>query len=81
MLKGEISITAEGQSDASLRRIFTGTMKATWKNNLENELLKVCPQAKIIKSSYGDDPYNYIAGPIDLRITCEIPDYATVTDF
>ena len=78
-LTGEISITAEGQSDASLRRMFTGTMKATWKTNLENELLKICPQAKIVKSSYGDDPYNYMAGPINLRISYEIPDYATVT--
>ena len=79
-LTGEITVTAEGQSDASLRRMFTGTMKATWKNNLGNELLKICPQAKIIKSSYGTDPYNYMAGPIDLKISYEIPDFATVTD-
>ena len=79
-LTGEISVTAEGQSDASLRRMFTGSFKANWKNNLENELLRIAPQAKILKSTYGDDPYNYMAGPIDLRISYEIPDYATVTE-
>ena len=79
-LAGEISITAEGQSDASLRRMFTGSMKALWKSNLENELLKISPQAKIVRSTYGDDPYNYMAGPINLKIIYEIPDYATVTE-
>ena len=78
-LTGEISVTAEGQSDASLRRMFTGSGKANWKSNLENELLKIAPQAKILSSSYGDDPYNYISGPIHLKINYEIPDYATVT--
>ena len=79
-LTGEISVTAEGQSDASLRRMFTGSFKANWKMNLENELLKIAPQAKILKINYGDDPYNYMSGPIDLRISYEIPDYATVID-
>ena len=78
-LTGEITITAEGQSDASLRRMFTSSFKANWKSNLENELLKIAPQAKILKSTYGDDPYNYISGPINLKISYEIPDYAIVT--
>ena len=79
-MTGEISVTAEGQSDASLRRMFTGSYKALWKNNLENELLKIAPQAKILNSSFGDDPYNYISGPIDLKISFVISDYATVAD-
>jgi len=79
-LTGEISVTAEGQSDASLRRMFTGAGKAYWKSNLENELLKIAPQARILSSSYGDDPYNYLSGPIHLQINYEIPDYATVTE-
>ncbi|MEI7523106.1 MAG: DUF3857 and transglutaminase domain-containing protein [Mariniphaga sp.] len=79
-LTGEISVTAEGQSDASLRRMFSGSFKALWKNNLENELLKISPQAMIVKSSFGDDPYNYMAGPISLTISYIIPDYATVAN-
>ena len=79
-LTGEISVTAEGQSDASLRRMFTGSYKALWKSNLENELLKIAPQAKIVMSSFGDDPYNYMSGPIDLKISYVIVDFATISD-
>ncbi|GAI77872.1 unnamed protein product, partial [marine sediment metagenome] len=42
-LTGEISVQAEGQSDARLRRMFTGSCKSLWKKNLENELLKIYP--------------------------------------
>ncbi len=79
-LTGEITVTAEGQSDAALRRMFTGSIKALWKSNLENELLKVAPQAKVLNIAFGDDPYNYMAGPINLRLNYEIPEYATITD-
>ena len=79
-LTGEISVMAEGQSDASLRRMFTGALKASWKANLENELLRIAPQAKIRSVSFGDDPYNYMSGPVNLKIKFEIPAYATVTD-
>ena len=79
-LKGEIVIEAEGQSDAALRRMFTGTYKALWKANLERELLTISPQANVLSVDYGTDPYNYMAGPIELKITFEIPDYAIVSD-
>ena len=79
-LTGEITVTAEGQSDAALRRMFTSSMKSMWKSNVENELLKIAPQSKILKLSYGDDPYNYMSGPICLKIKYEIPEYAIVTD-
>ncbi len=79
-LTGEISIEAEGQSAASLRRMFTGSFKALWKHNLENELLTICPQATVLSVDYGIDPYDYMAGPILLRLKFEIPDYALVSD-
>jgi hypothetical protein len=79
-LTGEITVTAEGQSDAALRRMFTGSIKSMWKSNVENELLKIAPQSRILNSSYGDDPYNHLSGPICLKIKYEIPEYATATD-
>ncbi len=79
-LTGKISIEAEGQSDARLRRLFTGSYKALWKKNLENELLSVSPQAKIVVVDYGNNPYDYMAGPILLKMTFRIPDYALVSD-
>ena len=78
-LTGEIHFTAEGQSDAALRRIFTGSFKALWQRNLENELLKITPQARIISASYGANPYRYMDGPIELKIEFVIPDYAMFT--
>ncbi len=79
-LTGEIAIEAEGQSDASLRRMFTGAFKALWQENLENELLAICPQATIDSVDYGTDPYNYMAGPILLKLSYRIPDYALISD-
>jgi hypothetical protein len=79
-LTGEIAIEAEGQSDASLRRMFTGSFKALWQENLENELLAICPQAIIDSVDYGIDPYNYMAGPILLKLRYRIPDYALISD-
>ena len=78
-LKGEIAIEAEGQSDAALRRMFTGSDKAYWKTNLERELLVVSPQAKVVSADYGKDPYDYMSGHIKLKIAFEIPDYAIVS--
>ncbi len=79
-LTGEVVIEAEGQSDAALRRMFTSSYKALWKVNLERELLTISPQANILSVDYGTDPYNYMSGPIRLKITFEIPDYAIVSD-
>ncbi len=75
-LTGEITVEAEGQSDAALRRMFTGSYKELWRSNLERELLTVSPQAKVVLLDYGKDPYNYMAGPIKLKIGYEIPGYA-----
>ena len=79
-LTGEIVVEAEGQSDAALRRMFTGSYKAFWKSNLERELLSVSPQAKLISVDFGSNPYDYMAGPIKLKIAFEIPDYAIVSE-
>jgi hypothetical protein len=75
-LKGEITVEAEGQSDAALRRMFTGSYKALWRSNLEREILSVAPQSRIVSLDYGKDPYDYMAGPIKLKIKYEIRDYA-----
>ncbi len=78
-LTGEITVEAEGQSDAALRRMFTGSYKALWKSNLERELLSVSPQAKLISVDFGPDLYDYMAGPIKLKVAFKIPDYAIVS--
>ena len=78
-LVGEFLLTAEGQSDASIRRMFTSNFKSEWKKSVERELLKVSPQAQIINIDFGK-PYDYQSDYIHLKVNYSIPDYALVTN-
>lgn len=78
-LNGEISIVAEGQSDASVRSMFMYYFKTQWESNVEKEMLDVFPLAKIQSVEYGD-PYNYLSSPITIKIKYSIPDFAIVSD-
>ena len=79
-LEGEVYITAEGQTDASIRGMFTRAYKSEWEKNLEAEFLRINPKAEIISMDYGDNPYNHMAGPIEITVNYRIPDYAFVGD-
>jgi hypothetical protein len=78
-LKGEFLLTAEGQTDASIRRMFTSNYKTEWKNSVERELLRVSPQAEIIEMDFGK-PYEYQKDFIHITIKYIIPNYAIVTN-
>lgn len=75
-LSGQFVITAEGQSDSNIRRIFTRGWQSEWEASLENQLLAVSPKAKLKKVDYGKNPKDYQAAPIKITFTYEIPDYA-----
>ena len=75
-LRGELIVTAEGQSDSNVRRVFTTGWQSDWKNSMEKQLLAVSPKAKIISVDWGKDPADYQAAPIRLVFRYEIPDYA-----
>jgi uncharacterized protein DUF3857/transglutaminase superfamily protein len=78
-LVGEFTLTAEGQSDASIRRMFTGNYKSEWRKSIEKEILKVSSQARIISMDFGM-PYEYLASNIQIIIKYTVPDYAIVTE-
>jgi hypothetical protein len=78
-LQGQVTITAEGQTDASIRRMFTGNYKSEWKQSVEKEILKVAPQAQITSIDFGK-PYDYLDSNIKIVIDFKIPDFAIVTD-
>jgi len=78
-LSGEFILTAEGQSDASVRRMFTSNYRSEWKNSIERELLKVAPQAIIIDMDFGK-PYEYQKDFIHITVKYTIPYYAIVTE-
>lgn len=76
-LTGEFTVSAEGQSDGSVRRTFMGFLD-NWKSGLEKELLNVSPHARLVSVDYGKDPTNYTAAPIKIKMKFVIPDYAMV---
>jgi hypothetical protein len=76
-LEGEYDVTAEGQTDAAVRGMFTRAYMADWAANVEKEVLHISPLAQLVKVTY-DDPYNYLAGPIQMHFKIRIPEYATV---
>ncbi|RPH28636.1 MAG: DUF3857 domain-containing protein [Bacteroidales bacterium] len=77
-LMGEFTLTAEGQSDASVRGIFTRNFKADWQSSFERELVKISPRIEIIGMSY-TDPYAYLLQPVQIKVKYRIPDYAIAT--
>lgn len=77
-LYGEFTLSAEGQSDSNVRRIFTRGWQSEWTNALERELLNVSPNARLKQVDYGKKPKDYQAAPIRITYRYEIPEYATV---
>ncbi len=78
-LKGTLTITAEGQSDGSVRGYFKNSNKTKWDQNIEHEFQRIHPKAAITRLEYGD-PMDYLSGPIRIMIDFVIPDYAVVSE-
>ncbi len=78
-LKGQFTVTAEGQSDAAVRGVFSYYQKAEWKNNVEKELLRIAPNAQITKMEYTRNE-DYQKTPVRIYYEYEIPDFAVVTE-
>ncbi len=75
-LTGTLTITAEGQSDAAVRGVFSAP-QSQWRSNLERELLSIAPNAEIVDIQY-NDPDHYLDHPVSITYTYRIPHYATV---
>ncbi|MEI7727350.1 MAG: DUF3857 and transglutaminase domain-containing protein [Bacteroidota bacterium] len=77
-LAGRITITGEGQSDAAIRGLFKYSNKTTWYQNVERELLRLWPQAKVSQVKYSD-PVDYQKYNIWIAIDYTIPEFALVS--
>lgn len=75
-LVGTITITAEGQSDRSVRGVFN-CRTAEWRRNLEIELLKINPNAIISGITHTDND-DYLLQPVSITYRYIIPGYATI---
>ena len=78
-LVGEYIVTAEGQSDASVRSPFTKSYVANWQKAMENEILSIDPEAKMLSVNYGKNPDYYLDAPIKITAKFSIPSYAVKT--
>ncbi|MFP4024844.1 MAG: DUF3857 domain-containing transglutaminase family protein [Thiohalospira sp.] len=78
-LEGSIYVTADGQSDAAIRGMFTRNLKTNWENALEMELKSINQNMEILEMKFSD-PYGYMEEPINISFKFRIPDYATVTE-
>ena len=79
-LVGKFTISAEGQSDSNIRRIFTTGFQSEWRNTMEKQLLNVSPKAVMKSVDYGRSPKDYQKAPISITFTYEIPEYAMKGD-
>ena len=79
-LRGKMTVTAEGQSDSQIRRIFTNGWQTDWKSYIENQLIAVSPKARVTAMNWGENPKDYQAAPIKIELEYTIPDYAIVTN-
>ena len=77
-LSGRITITGEGQSDAAIRGLFRYSNKTMWFQNVERELLRLWPQAKVTQIKYSD-PADYLNYNTWLAIDFSIPEFALVS--
>ena len=74
-LSGSITITAEGQSDRAVRGVFN-CRTAEWRRNLEVELTKIAPNARITGVRYTEND-KYLSQPVSITYNFVIPKYAT----
>lgn len=78
-ITGSITIEGEGQSDAAVRGLFANGPARIWKDNLEREVLRVYPSAKLIDINWSN-PDQYLKSHAVLRISIELPNYFQVSD-
>lgn len=74
-LEASIYVTAEGQSDAAIRRAFTSGYRLEWERTLTQELMKIHPDIVIHSLDFGQ-PYHYQEGPVRITARFIIPEYA-----
>ena len=77
-LSGTVTVTAEGQTDRTVRALFRGR-RSEWRANVEQQLLSLYPNAQIKSVKYTDED-RYLEQPVSITYRFVIPDYATVTD-
>ncbi len=77
-LKGTVTVTAEGQSDRTVRRLFSGS-RAEWEASVCNQFYRLYPNATLHAVRYSDED-RYLEHPVSITYRFTIPGYATVSN-
>ncbi len=78
-LTARVTITAEGQSDRTVRVLLFSGRQSEWKSRVENQVLSLYPNAEIQSVKYSDEE-TYLQHPVKVTYKFRVPGYATVTD-
>ncbi len=73
-MSGTLTIQAEGQSDARIRRGLVRNMKSLWQGYFDRVMYDLSPNARILSLDYVD-PYD-LSQPMHISIRYAIPEYA-----
>lgn len=73
-----VTVTAEGQSDRTVRRVFSGN-RIQWQDNVERQLFSLYPNATLKSVKYTDED-TYLEHPVKITYKFTIPNYATLSD-
>ncbi|MAT38953.1 MAG: transglutaminase [Ectothiorhodospiraceae bacterium] len=76
MLTGEFTLEAEGQSDATIRRLFNRSYRSAMEEYLPEVLYRISPKAEILDHEIWE-PYD-ISKPMRIWVRYRIPAYAAV---
>jgi hypothetical protein len=77
-LKGAVTVTAEGQSDRTVRYLFSGN-RTQRKADVAYQFCKLYPNATLHAVRYSDED-RYLEHPVSITYRFTIPGYATVSD-
>ncbi len=77
-LKGRLTLEAEGQSDALIRRAFSRSYRSSWEETIPSYFSEKFPAAKVSNISYVH-PVD-ISKPMKIELEFEIPEYAVYAD-
>ena len=77
-LSGTLTITAEGQTDHTVRSLFYGHPE-DWKSSVEYVFFGHFPNAQLKSVRYSDE-FTYLEHPVKITYKFSIPNYAVVGD-
>jgi len=75
-LVGHVSVEAEGQADAQIRRQLVRSPKALWQGYFDKAIYDLSPQGELTSLTF-TDPYD-ISEPMRIKLQYRIPGYAKI---